>query len=345
VLRQDSWRDPEGLYQRVLIPAKIRSMRKYLLDVKRVFVNNIIVTLPPTTKLNDPASPGTNIDAKALTKVAPVSIQIPYTSNAIGLVDGQHRVFCYYESADRVELKIAALRKRQNLLVTGLIFPARWTEEERRRFEARLFLEINDTQARAKSGLKQSIEVVLNPLSTTAIAKEITNRLARTGPLKDLVQISVFDPPGRIKTTSIVSYGLKPLVKREGPDSLFHTWSHPDKERLAQLTDIGSDRPLLDHYIQYCVSTINTFLGAARSKLSSEKWIINEDKKTKGQWLTPTTINGLFVCMRQMAAHGHMRTYDYYARRLTGIDAFSIKNFRSSHWNALGQKLFQQFFT
>ena len=142
-----------------------------------------------------------------------------------------------------------------------------------------------------------------------------------------------------------MSYGLRPLVKREGPDCLFETWSHAEKERFARLTEVGNDRPLLDHYIQYCVSTINHFLGAVRSKLRPEKWTINEDRKTKGQWLTPTTINGLFICMRQMAAKGHMRGHEYYAKRLTGIDSFSVKNFRSSHWNALGQKLFDEFFS
>ena len=344
VLRQDSWRDPAGLYQRILIPSKIRSMRKYLLEVKRVFVNNIIVTLPPSTSLNEPQSPELNIDAKTITKVTPVAVQIPYKSNAIGLVDGQHRVFCYYESDEKIEPKIAALRKRQNLLVTGLIFPQRWTQEERRRFEAKLFLEINDTQARAKSGLKQSIELVLNPLSTTAVAKEITNRLARSGPLKDLLQVSVFDPPGRIKTTSIVSYGLRPLVKRDGADSLFATWPNSNKNRLAELTEIGAERPLLDDYIQYCVTTINSFLGAVRRKIAQDKWSINEDKKVKGQWLNPTTINGLFVCMRQMALKGHIRTHEYYEKHLSGLESFDMKRYRSSHWNALGQKLFEQFF-
>jgi len=36
VLRQDSWRDGEGLYQRILIKNKIASMRKYLVEAQAV---------------------------------------------------------------------------------------------------------------------------------------------------------------------------------------------------------------------------------------------------------------------------------------------------------------------
>lgn len=345
VLRQDSWRDSEALYQRILIPSKIRKMRKYLVDVKRVFVNNIIVTLPASVSLNDPRAQGKNIDSKAIERVAPVSIQIPFASNAIGLVDGQHRVFCYYEGDDKVEPKIAQLRKRQNLLVTGLIFPTSWSSEQKRRFEAQLFLEINDTQARAKSGLKQSIEVVLNPLSTTAIAKEITNQLSRRGALKDLLQVSVFDPPGRIKTTSIVSYGLRPLIKFEGNDTLFAHWSNANKEQLKGAKDVTEPgiRDLLNKYVEYCVSSINGYLIGAKL-CASQHWKINEEKKVKGQWLSPTTINGLFVCLRLIAQNDGIRDQSYYQRKFTGLDTVKVRAFRSSQWHALGEKLYQDFF-
>ena len=89
VLRKDSWMDEEGLYQRVLIPSKIRNMRKYLTTEKRVFVNNIIVTLPALASLNDPKHPTKNLDPKVLAKATPVSLSVPYEPNKIGIVDGQ----------------------------------------------------------------------------------------------------------------------------------------------------------------------------------------------------------------------------------------------------------------
>jgi len=109
-------------------------------------------------------------------------------------------------------------------------------------------LEINDNQARAKSGLKQSIGLILNPYSTIAIAKEVTNRLSKKGPLAGLLQTNFFDSPEMIKTTSIVSYGLRPLLKLDGQDSLFAAWKSLNKENLADnKTDLAIRKSLLEN--------------------------------------------------------------------------------------------------
>jgi DGQHR domain-containing protein len=342
VLRQDSWRDADGLYQRILIRGKIARMRRYLVNSKRVFVNNIIVTLPETATLNDPTT-GKNIDAATLDRTAQVSISIPYSANMIGLVDGQHRVFCYYEGKDPLEREIASLRMRQNLLVTGLVFPEGWTDSRKREFEAQLFLEINDNQARAKSALKQSIELILNPYSNIAIAKEITNHLALKGPLEDLLQTSFFDPPQKIKTTSIVSYGLRPLVKFDGDDTLFAAWPHPQKGRLQLESTMQSERKtLLSAYVRFCVECINAFLIAMKLSTGPDKW--NLVPKKRRQFLTPTVINGFFVCLRRLARDSKLSTRESYERKLKGIDAFSFAKYKSSGWKALGDKLYEDYF-
>jgi hypothetical protein len=146
VLRRDGWRDSSHLYQRILVRSKIAKMRRYLIDQKRVFVNNIIVTLPSNTALNDPKGKGTNIPEKDLNKAQAIIVSIPVGYSVIGIIDGQHRVFCYHEGDDALEPKIALHRKRQHLLVTGIIYPPDIKEKARLEFEARLFLEINDTQ-------------------------------------------------------------------------------------------------------------------------------------------------------------------------------------------------------
>ena len=140
VLRRDSWSDEEGLYQRILLRKKISNMRKYLTTAKRVFVNNIIVTLPQETKLNDPKLHAKNLDPKLLTKVENVSISVPYQTDAIGIIDGQHRVFCYHEGADKYESEIKKLRGRQNLLVTGIVFPSAYNDQRQREFAVNSFL-------------------------------------------------------------------------------------------------------------------------------------------------------------------------------------------------------------
>lgn len=343
VLRRDSWRDSDGLYQRILIKNKIKNMRQYLTSAKRVFVNNIVVTLPNEAVINDPTT-GRNVDNADLTTVAPIKISIPLKANMIGLVDGQHRVFCYHDApTDPLDGEIGKQRVRQNLLVTGLIFPTSWTQAHRREFEARLFLEINDTQARAKSVLKQSIEVLLNPFSTIAVAKEITNRLSRSGPLAGLLQTNFFDPPDKIKTSSIVSYGLRPLVKTDGNDSLFSAWTNPQKDLLNDRKALVDDRKaVLQAYISFCAQEINDLLIEAKLSIGAEKW--KPSTKKERQVLGTTSINGFFVCLRLLIESGKSRGRRTYAQRLTGLGAIKFANYKSSAWKALGTKIYESCF-
>jgi DGQHR domain-containing protein len=343
VLRQDSWRDADGLYQRILIKSKINKMRKYLSTNRRVFVNNIIATLPNETQITDPAS-NQQITARELTSVRQISINIPVQANMIGLIDGQHRVFCYHDApGDKLDREIAKQRKRQNLLVTGLIFPKGWDAVKRSEFEARLFLEINDTQARAKSALKQSIEIVLNPRSNIAIAKEITNRLAKKGPLATLLQTNFFDPPDRIKTSSIVGYGLRPLVKTDGVDSIYSVWHDAEKEKLGERAlPISEVKSVLDRYINFCVDEINKFLTEVREAVGPEKWLASTAKSK--QLLTPTTINGFFVCMRRIMENGDERSKTAYAAALKGITDVAFSSYRSSAWRDLGDAIYRACF-
>lgn len=343
VLRKDSWRDGDGLYQRILIKNKISSMRRYLTDSKRVFVNNIVVTLPSSALINDPAT-RKNIDNSKLTKVQPVNLSIPLGANMIGLIDGQHRVFCYHEAAkDPLDKEISNQRRRQNLLVTGLVYPDGWTAQQRSIFEAKLFLEINDTQARAKTVLKQSIEVLLKPFSTTAIAKEVTNKLSRSGPLNGLLQTNFFDPPDLIKTSSIVTYGLQPLVKTDGSDSLFVAWQHPSKKTLVdrEASDVKR-KELLTEYIDFCIFEINQFLISAKLAIGPDRWKLSTAKNR--ELLNTTTINGFFVCMRRLIENKAPRGAAVYTEKMKPLLTLPFSNYKSSSWKALGDKIYDDCF-
>lgn len=343
VLRKDSWRDDEGLYQRILIKGKISKMRQYLTSAKRVFVNNIIVTLPNEAIINDPET-GRNVDNADLTVVRPIKVSIPLKANMIGLVDGQHRVFCYHEAAnDPLDKEISKQRTRQNLLVTGLIFPSSWSTTARREFEAKLFLEINDNQARAKSVLKQSIEVLLNPFSTLAIAKEVTNRLSKNGALSGLLQTNFFDPPDLIKTSSIVSYGLRPLIKTEGDDSLFSAWKNPQKGLLLEKSaDVEIRKELLNAYIGFCVQEINDFLIEAKIATGSTTWKPSTPRDR--QLLSTTTINGFLVCIRLLVGANARRGRDFYSRQFSTLNSVNFNDYKSSAWKALGEKIYETCF-
>ena len=126
----------------MLIKEKIKGMRKYLASEKRAFVNNVIVSLPRDTRLLD--DKGQTISPSRITRTTPVTISLPQRFDSIGLIDGQHRVFAYHEGNDDAEPIIKLKRVKQQLLVTGIVFPNAIDDLAKAEFEARLFLEIND---------------------------------------------------------------------------------------------------------------------------------------------------------------------------------------------------------
>ncbi len=336
VLRKDSWEDPSCAYQRMLEHKKIRSMRKYLNDTQRVYVNNLIVTLPPTTKFTSPNT-GQSLQGNALNDNQHVLINLPDEFNVIGLIDGQHRVYSYHEGVDSYELGISKLRQCQNLLVTAIMYPQNVPDLERTIFEATLFLEINDEQTKARGDLKQAIELIVRPFSTTAISKAIIANIARNGPLKGMLEEHYFDEKEKIKTSSIVSYGLKPLVKLSGDDSLYSAWNHENKVTLLANTD----KALLQNYIEFSASKINDLLVGFKSNIPSDRW--SRENKVNSV-LSPTTINGFIVCLRELIKNDLIGDIDYYKKQLQGIENFDFSQYKSSHWKQLGLAIYEKYF-
>lgn len=336
VLRKDSWEEPDCSYQRMLVAKKIKSMRKYLNESERVYVNNLIVTLPPNVRLSDDLGKKILIE-KELTEIRSVRIELPDEFNSVGVIDGQHRVYSYHEGSDAYEGKIGSLRQCQNLLVTAIMYPEDVSDLERTRFEARLFLEINDEQTKARGDLKQAIELIVRPFSSTAISKSIISGLSRRGPLQGHLEEHYFDDDHKVKTSSIVSYGLKPLIKTEGEDSLYSVWGFKDKQKLRE----ASEKAVLDNYVQFCVKEINDLLLAAKLNLPVEDWHVLD--KTGGL-LSPTFVNGFIVCLREIIRLGLPRGEEQYKRNLEKIATFPFRDYKSSHWKQLGLEVFKQYF-
>jgi DGQHR domain-containing protein len=336
VLRKDGWEDRGQLYQRMISKRKIEAIRKYLISQKRVFINNIIVTLPSNTKLLD--DNGNTQDISKLQKTAPVKIQLPSDYNSIGLIDGQHRVFSYYEGGLNEE-QIGKLRKQQNLLVTGIVYPPGLTALKKTKFEATLFLEINSTQTNAKSDLKQAIGLLLHPFSSESIAKDVVNQLNEGhGPLMGEFQAYFFDK-GKLKTTSVVSYAVKQIVKLQGNDSLFAAWTNPKREELGSEADLD----LLREYISFCVKEINLYISAIKAVLPKEKW--TADKKVKGRLLTTTNVNGWIICLRKIIEKNNVHGFDYYKNKFSELNKFNFSKYRSSQYGRMADDMFERFFS
>lgn len=336
VLRKDSWEDTEGLYQRIMIRSKIRAMRTYLATSKRTFVNNVIASLPQQTRFHD--ADNVTVPASRITKTASYQIELPREFNSIGLIDGQHRVFSYHEGNDKNESVIAAKREKQQLLVTGVVFPQTWGPQERVRFEARLFLEINDKQTRAAGSLKHAIQVIVEPFTATAIAKSVISGMAKKGPLAGLLEDHYFGE-GRIKTTSIVSYALRYIVTtdKKARHSLFARWTG-NKAKIEQ-----EDMKTRGQYIEYCMKEVNRFIEAYEAELKPEYW--TPDRKVS-RALSITTLNGLIHCLRLLIGSGKTGDVNYYRKgfKRMRIDFRPGKfKYKSSHWRALGGKMARLF--
>jgi DGQHR domain-containing protein len=334
VLRQDRWEERSNLYQRMIDKRKIDAIRGYLLKDGRVFVNNIIVTLPETTELRD--ARGRPLDVSTVTQTTPITVRLPSEYNSIGLVDGQHRVYSYYKGGDNEE-RIGRLRRQQNLLATGIIYPESTTPAERIKFEAQLFYEINSNQTKAKSDVKQAIELLLNPYSPDSIAKDIVNRLNDHGPLSDKFERFFFEK-GKLKTTSVVSYGIRHVVKLSGTDTLFETWDRADKQKLERKRDLR----LRNEYVEYCVQQLNEFIGAVKDSLPRDRWTTN--KKEDGL-LTTTNLVGFIVCLRKIIARGRTHRFLYYRQKLEGLQGFNFDEYHSSQYVRMGEELYNTYFS
>lgn len=335
VLRRDGWRDRGGLYQRMILRAKLDSIRRYLVDQQRVFVNNIIVTLPSGTKILD--ADENTIDTTTIHTTQPAVISIPSEFNSIGVIDGQHRVFSYYEGGAN-ENVIGALRSQQNLLVTGIIYPDNVSDPEKTRFEAGLFLEINSTQSNAKSELKQAINQLIRPFLADSIARDVLDKLNDgQGALSGKFSQSFFDASG-LRTTSVVSYGLRPLVRPSAPGPLFSRWTDADKD-----TFVGSENDTVrKRYIDYCASQIGLFFAAAKSRLPPDRWTTS--RTVQNRLLTPTVVNGLIGTMRQALDAGVEMTFENLHAQLAGLEEFPFENYRSSQYTVMSTALFRKFF-
>lgn len=338
VLRKDGWQDGDCLYQRLLVKGKIGKMRDYLSSERRVFINNIIATLPEDTRFLD--AKGAQVAPHDLSAMTKITVELRRKLGSIGLIDGQHRVFAYHEGQDQADKAIGLLRAKQHLLVTGIVYPPGTDALERTRFEAKLFLEINDKQTRAKGDLKQAIQTIIEPFSDVAIAKRVVNSLAATGPLCGYLEEHFFDR-GKIKTTSIVSYGMRHVVAINGVDSLFQVWPQTDKKKLQQ----HKSQLLLDEYVRFCSNHVSAFIQGFHRKVPPAQW--TADRKVS-RALTTTTINGLIFCLRNVIQRGKTGDASAYhaAFAKCAVDFTPGKfTYRSSHWRELGKKLYDQCFS
>ncbi|WP_186202271.1 hypothetical protein [Burkholderia gladioli] len=333
VLRRDGWEDSQISYQRFLVAGKLSLMRSYLAKTKKVFVNNLIVTLPNHVQITDEKNNPVDL---SITHKGVTKLFLPNELGTVGIVDGQHRIFSYHEGNDDAEKQIKILRTRQNLLVTGIVFPGTYTSVQRAKFEAELFLSINNTQTGVKADLRQELEALINPSSTIAICKALVSKLAKSGPLAGFLQEGLYDPPEKIRTSSLVRYVLPSLIKPDSPGSLFHHFSQDGS------ADLGDDAERAE-YIAYCHTKINYVLLALKRRLK-DRW--KPRRRGESGLLSPTSIGGFMLMLRDIVLT-YKDPFDFefdFDAQLVGVEEFDFSAYTSSAWAQLGASLSATYF-
>jgi hypothetical protein len=123
-----------------------------------------------------------------------------------------------------------------------------------------------------------------------------------------------------------------------GSDILFSLWSNNNKHDLLKEEDLD----LLELYISYCATQLNTFLGALKANASAGQW--TADKSVKNKILSTTSINGLVICFRRLIEEGKTGDKDYYNTKLADIHRFDFSKFKSSQYGAMSRALYDRFF-
>ncbi|WP_426029481.1 DGQHR domain-containing protein [Caulobacter sp. DWP3-1-3b2] len=331
VLRREGWRDEAGLYQRIIGKKKVDLIRSYLLEKKRVFVNNIIVTIPDDAMIY--GDDGHTQDADAVKKTQSATVSLPKRHNSIGIIDGQHRVFSYYEGGDHDE-EIGQMRQVQNLLVTGVMFPPGTSDGDKLKFEARLFAEINANQTSVPPALLQEIDLILKPFSPISIAKRVITLMNdRSGPFNNEFARYSHDVE-KIKTSSIVSFGLKQVVKLDSDESLFSVWDKPNKGLLLE----GKDQDLLSEYVEFCFKIISEYFIEIRKALPNGSWVTS--RKDQFYFLNTVNINGTILFQREiLRAQGKLDPSELDGK-LDFLKTFEFSKYKSSQYNRMSQDMY-----
>ena len=309
VLRKDGWNKNIDLYQRLITPKRIKSIRDHVIQNETTFLSNIIVTLPDDVRFFR-TSDSTPIKLDEITQyVNDIEIQIPSAYNSMAIIDGQHRVYAYYEDCDQNnagEIKIKQLRKELHLLVTGIIYPNNEYYRDdlnRRKFESNLFVSINKNAKPVDADTLIQVQAIMNPSSGEAISRRVIELLNKDEPFKNMFQLSkVEDAP--IKTASIIQYALSSmLVAKNNTNSLYHYWlikNEKDKDyKLTKSEDIKE-------YSQFASNCLKLYFKAIKSKFDNA-W--NKDSKL----LKVISLNAFIIALRDTLEEvGGPKDYNFY---------------------------------
>ncbi|MFP4402503.1 MAG: DGQHR domain-containing protein [Candidatus Nanoarchaeia archaeon] len=334
VLRKDNWEDSIEVYQRLLIKNKIKSIREYLIENERGFINNVIVSLPKEVKFH---KDGKEVDFSDLTNIESLKLTIPKTINSIGIIDGQHRIFAHYKSNEAIESKISKLRPKLHLLVTGLVFSDDVNDIERIKIESQIFREINDNTKSVSNDVLLHILSLKDPYSSFGIARLLLMRLNSSQIFRDKFEMSTLEK-AEIKSTSIIKFALGYIVEiNPYKETLFKYWKNQKKEILL---DIKNDKfkEVFDEYIDFLERTILEYFSSIRNNFRNDWNLSIKESKI----LSVTSINGFIIALRKTLKLYGIKDFNFYDNKFKKLNTnFKKDNFRfaSSQYNQFSEEI------
>jgi hypothetical protein len=183
---------------------------------------------------------------------------------------------------------------------------------------------------------------MISPFSSTSICKSIISKLNESGPLSDLISVHSYDK-GKLKTASIVSYGLIPLVKYDDSsksDSLYRLWPNPDKNKLNKDCEEFELKKL---YVDFCAEKIRDILIALKRIVPKESWQVYDPQQKQG-CLSVTFINGFLNVIRcQIKDTGTLLSTEEYYQKLKDIKIDKLKDYKSSQYNKMGNTIYAEY--
>jgi len=321
VLRKDGWEKDADLYQRLITAKRIKPIRDFVVKNQTTFLNNIIVTLPQGVRFYEKDTEAQISVEKINDYRNNIEINIPADFNSMAIIDGQHRVYAYYEDSEKntQEILMCGLRKELNLLVTGIIYPNtdKYNDElERRKFESNLFVSINKNAKPVDADTLIQVQAIMNPTSGEAISRKVLECLNKDDPFKNMFQLSkVEEAP--IKTASIIQYALSSLlVAKNTENSLYHYWLIENSKDASFILSQSED---ITHYINYCANCLKEYFKAIKSKFINY-W--NKESKL----LMIISLNAFIIAFREtLKITNGPQNYNFYMNVFKGWN-FSFEN-------------------
>ena len=333
VMRRDGWENPDVVYQRLIEKNKIKKIREFLCANQTTFYNNIIAVLPDSVKVEAPDLTPQSIFSVADETQKWTKLSISKDFNTIGIIDGQHRVYAYHEGG-KYDDRVAKLRRKLHLLVTGIVFPASMSEQEKRKVQSKIFVDINGNAKPVDAGLLLHIGKMQAPLADTSIAQDVIDEMNLNGLFEDKFQESRLSS-GKLRTASIIKFALRYLVAidpADGKGSFISHWNG-DVESLK-----NGDVEAKKSYVTYCARCLNDyFLSVKRTFDKDWKWDGSDT-------LLPSVvaINGFVLALSKVLLKESPQTTEGYLEHFKKLKIdFSKKKFkyRSSQYHKFAHQI------